>query len=404
MDRPSDQDTQAGLVPAELVVDAIRATHRRWMAAGDVKPFLFNFVDYLTVALPRSTDVAVVDVETEARCSTATDPRDWAQSIHTYGEAVSFRDTPVQFRFRNRHVSVTEITERGRSFLASLTDLLGHDDAQSGKDICDTLVRALRKAFRSHPTASDCEDRACQTDGECLDDRRRNCPEAAIHTIVEGTARNLAAAISPGDDAYRFAIHSRACQHEITVIQYTRDEKTKEAIPELLDLDPRWREYVQEALQTGFLRFARLSNGRSLLCIPCHFGGVPWIIFCREFEEQRRAHWIAYTLYRDMNSRLSGAIRLLGQYSLAREMARLFRQTLSDDRGDGQTFQEATRQAWGNLPCVYPVPQPFLEPCPLDEKHGKLTLRLGPDQANSAWVLSGRGWKTRKPPAFCGVS
>jgi ATP-dependent Clp protease ATP-binding subunit ClpC len=29
---------------------------------------------------------------------------------------------------------------------------------------------------------------------------------------------------------------------------------------------------------------------------------------------------------------------------------------------------------------------------------------LAPDQANSAWVLSGRGWKTRKPPAFCGVS
>jgi len=336
-------------LPIESIVEGIRASFNRWVRAstprdfigGECGPFLFNFIDYLTLALPPGSEVSIWTRNGRHRISTSPD---------TAADRQLPAESTLQLDPKGPVLAVACGRPGAREVIESI---LSQIDETFLRYVSLALRLGLKQIRQSKATTIDRD--ACPIWPGVHDTHA----EDVLDGILTHTRANLVEAIMPGDECYVFAIRWYACEDCLWGFGYERlQDKTVVQVPRKLVAPHE----VGLSLKTGSLRLKVLDDGRVLLCVPCHLGGVPWLALCCELSNDAPGRWQAYTIYRDVIPRLNGVLRLLGQESYAKEMLRLFRMTDTDVDGDLNSVVERVNTIWEHLVCIYPLPKAFLRP------------------------------------------
>jgi hypothetical protein len=163
-----------------------------------------------------------------------------------------------------------------------------------------------------------------------------------------------------------------------------------------------WLDSIRAAVLTGFAQVEQISSDSSVLFVPCHFGGTPWMVMCYEVsgDESARAS-AAYQIYRDLGSRVNTAIRLLGQASFAEELKILFSFTLAGNFIDPVKIRTMVIEEWAKLAAIYPITPPILGKATGNAARGEYDYLLKfPD---GDWLLQDShegNWFVRTTPPF----
>lgn len=362
---------------AELVIDGIRAAYNRWIRSSKPQdfrsaepgPFLFNFMDYLTLAVPPG-------------CKTALFTEDHVHHIGTFprspeGAELS-QDSKIMLDARG---PLLIIYGGGPCLQEAVESILAGLDPAFRRFVAVALRRGLKHILPSDYAITD--HRSCPTWKGAQDTHRENI----LDKVLEQTKSNLSQAVMPGDDAHTFAIRRHACEEDLFWFRYKRraDDTVVPYAPN--NIPESWTSIAHLALKTGFLQLAPLQDGTLILCVPCHLGGFPWLVLCRVLANDPTGRWQAYSIYRDVIPRINDVLRLLGQESYAKEMERLFRVVDAGADGDFSAVIERVNAIWKHLACVYPLPRPYLVPATsTTQKTGSLGLPLRAGMAEVAFA------------------
>jgi hypothetical protein len=123
----------------------------------------------------------------------------------------------------------------------------------------------------------------------------------------------------------------------------------------------QWLNSAKANILTGFVQLKQTAIDKSIVFVPCHFGGIPWLVLCYECSgtesERERA---TYRIYRDLSSRVNTATRILGQHSFANELKRLFSITVAGNSAEGGQVRKMVVKEWSKLGFIYPIKPPIL--------------------------------------------
>lgn len=356
-DKTQEPTTDLLHLSAELLADAVRASYARWVRIKDVVPFFFNFIDYLVLSLPESTDIVIAASNDPDLPRISTKFQTLKNVDVSDCEPIWLSDTgPVLWLDPGGHGK--------RAIVSCVEAVLGQFDseARARRRLAKILRKAIEKitAYRLKGTPKS------QTLCLVRTGAQTESSENTIEEIVQHTQRHLAFAITHGDEAQVFFIRRRACDETPEGFSYQHDSGTP--IPCPSRIPPEWVEKLQDDIDlvfhTGFVRLRAIDRETMVLCVPCHFGGIPWLVMCWVIPNTHSGHWQAYTIYRDIVPRLNDAIRLVGQQSFAREMQRLFRSAVDDVHKDVNTIIADVQDNWKHLACIYPVHRPILKERP----------------------------------------
>lgn len=332
-------------LPAESVIDGIRTSFSRWVRVREPGPFVFNFLDYLKLALPLPCEITISTPEGGQLVATSPDMP--AATVLPDQATLQLTEERLLLGFQSSMPGIVDTVE---SILCRL-------DARARRHVARVIRLGLN---RIRPCTSSTTDyTSCSLQPQRNGIRTRSI----LDDIVTRTGFHLARAIARGDEAYEFAVRPLACEESLTLLGYRSVDNGIEMAGRR-DAPKAWDKEVQLAFKTGFVRLKAVELGKLLLCIPCHFGGVAWLVLCCEVNNDALGRWQAYSIYRDVIPRLTDALRERALESFAREMLRLFRVANSDVKRDAETAIREVNEVWKHLTCVYPLPRVSLREVP----------------------------------------
>lgn len=372
MDKTHEPATDLLHLSAGLLADGIRASYARWVRVKEVVPFFFNFIDYLVLSLPESTGIVVAAGDSSGLPRISTMYPTMVNVDVSDCEPIWLSDTgPVLWLDAPEHDKPAVVS----CVQGVLTQFHERSRKRLGKMLCKAIARitAGRQGARAESPM------LCPRGA----DAHAESSEKTIEEIVQHTQRHLAYAIAPGDEAQVFFIRKHACDETLDSFSYRHDSGTPIPCPPSISSEwvDKMRNDVDLVFHTGFVRLKALDADTMVLCVPCHFGGIPWLVVCRVIPNTRAGHWQAYTIYRDVIPRLNDALRRLGQNSVVLEMRRLFEGVVKDFHKDSDAIIADVQKAWKHLPCIYPLCRPVLKRCVLISdaysNEDRLVLQLG---------------------------
>jgi hypothetical protein len=355
-DSMDDKDSNDHLV--ELIADGIMAALRRRKDHDDPEPLLHHFIDYLVLAVPEGTKLIL--------CS-------------GLGDGSQYLSNDPVFHFRAPDVSL-KVKWCAPPIGQSLPFQLGIV-AQDNPSCLETPTRNLDAVFKSlagrdASSFGDLLSRVSEGISQLVarGSQRSNpgfqCKEELLHPgKVDDHLEELVTHVATG---FQQAIRKMDPASAL-VMRYRGDDGWRWLLADrnkhtpgpdhsrgLTSVAPDQLAATVNSTVTGFVSLERLLNGRSLFCVPCHFGGVPWLLLCREVPAPPEGSQEAYVYYRDIAPTLIATIRVLAQHSFASEMLRLFKNPDGDAPTESTEACRAIENRWRALPRVFPVRRPRL--------------------------------------------
>lgn len=340
------------------VADGIAANHARLRSDADAVPFFFTFLDYMRLALPFETGFTIARSGGDGGFSTKKGRLD-----STRGLTAPFASLDGLCLYLDSNVDEESLTTAKnclRRVRKIVNEHAGPGDRPLEKTLATGLEFLLNGALQT-PAAT-------PAPHEVINPHTGD-EAAQVRQFVAAIHKNLAEVLSDTDLAFELVLKSHV--DSTPTYSLLRFEKTdrqiqaSDAKPELQgNPDCRsWLKAVEAAFETGFLQVTNEQEAEGkILAVPCHFGGVPWLVVCRRLKATNHAHWSGYTTYRDAIPRLNDSIRRVAWSSLFTEMYRLFLESYSGINKSQPQLIAAINQAWDSLTRVFPVPAPQLLP------------------------------------------
>jgi len=372
-----------------LVADAIASAHIRTVGSAATRedrgresaiPFLYAFLDYMRLALPDLPDVVLVAGDTSRGLSTET-----GGEVEVYQGSGA---TP-QCQIGSTRILIDDQPGRDaahgrmlRRFLDTVCERAAANSPGASETLEETMARGLADILTS-PSGSGDED-----EGEAPSTRDGSeAADSILDEIVGETHEHLARALRSAD--LPCALVTRcwtggdASYRLLRYVATGSGRVTPDGMPLQLEEEPEragWKLIVGQAFRTGLLQLGRISQDGSpcrLLCVPCHFGGVPWVVVCQPLGLDDTGLQQAYFTYRDSIPRLNDSVRTAAWSSLFEEMRRIFFATTRDSAGDAANLGDVMGRVWAPLTRVFPVPAPYLDEVRAGGETRKPTISFG---------------------------
>jgi len=416
-----------------------RLAHSDSSASSGLIPFLFTCLDHLQLLLPEPESYALkiaaqrpgsplewqILSTCEGHITKEKDPLgdEWSEVGKRPGCTLRLDLEPID---PDRTVSREARKELARA-IGELRGQLNHTRHPSaGTDLIDEIAARLEDAVFKLSQQPDRTDRAEENE------RVASQPdEKGIKEIAERAARHLAGHIVElndtgdyEDDRTTFAIRtvipdSEAGSHVWIAKPGSRRRLFGRRVIEHVELsdarvdEPQLAPALHRAFKSGFLTRGRRTNEAGhdchVLCIPCHFEGVPWTVICFEYKmeddpvraslSQLRAFW----KYEEISRGTTADVRQEGQAALGAAMDRLWRRATNNlPFHNEKSVMKSINDEWNQLGYVFPVCPivkvkarnsmlPMLHPWPFDLGTTKSTpfletATLVPGSADDMWA------------------
>ena len=332
-----------------LTADAILASffHRQ----GKAVPFFYNFVDYLTI-LGCGSNHLTVALSAHQRCA-STNPANHLRrppNVTPFVEIPTLAGEALKIAFEPLDDLDSEARGEGTDVLfpvfASLKTQAGTQYPDIERALVNGLKTVIEAAGGDQPAINFKSPSAMES------------PSTPVGAIIDRTAKALMGSVRAVSSGYCLGVRYHYDSHwHVMNLQYFESE------PKWKQFDSAWLPPASNSFSTGFASWSNLGGKKSFLCVPCHFGGIPWILLCREFEgSQYDRWWQAYATYRDVMPRMNYSLRLLAQSSFSKEMLRTYSEFAPEYHNRPGAMREGLEKAWSVLSSVYPIPRPRLKP------------------------------------------
>ena len=373
----------------DLIADAIASALYRFTPTSaetvpkgrSSVPFLIKFLDHLLLALPESTEVAVTCADADYDRWITTKPGCFRSTIADVETHSTFDIDPIRFAFESPKQHGADTATDPRRILARVFESLDFRDSTLRGAILQWLNDGLNTVLegrRSEPSVCEPTAPTAPSTGS-----PRFGDEALVRNTVRRIQNTLAEVLTPLDTEYTVVLRywAQGAPHlQGFHCCFNSDDRVVEPTrPETMSA---WKNDLERTFQSHFLRNAGLPDGNLLLCIPCHFGGVPWFVVCREIERDPRDWWQSYATYRDLVPSLMYSLRSQTAACIAAEMQRHFLEAVADFHVDPDETRRAIEQSWANLISVFPIRRPCFQ-----------EISGGNDDMEHALRLGNRDWK-----------
>ncbi|MBW1996613.1 MAG: hypothetical protein JRJ29_01475 [Deltaproteobacteria bacterium] len=353
-----------------LIADGIHAAYERYARSGGgaaAVPFLFTFIDYLIIAMPPSTTVSVQlikdkDIFIESRkTDSGLEPPYWEWS--------SIEDT-INIGFTARSEEAADSCKRA---FQSISKALIKAKPSLLSNIAEALQEGLPLAMAHQTLPANRPENECLT---CWSDPAfpKRIDQQLIEVILDRAILTISEGLSESEVKLLDIMLVRHCNFCEGSDWLARKIWSRLSF---LETSEKSADSINAAFNKGFIVKTLIENERLMLYVPCHFGGVPWLVLGVELANHSDSRWLGYSIYRDVVTRLNDSLRLLGISAIVSELEQLFIEATQRNYPDYKRMLLETQASWAHLACVYPIRRPFLRPVQVGDKKPLSSLRIG---------------------------
>lgn len=333
----------------DLLVDAILATSIR---SQDNIPFLYAFLDFLKMSLNSPAHISLASSQVHLDFFVSSNP------IRHCREHPGLTPT-FQWDIDSKLIfSIEPLDQRGvHDTVKDLNIFLSHFHDHCQTDVFE-ITKRLHQALKTLHLGFLRKDFSSSPQQEKIPPHDKHKTE----TLIKESLNNLSKYFhSDFDDSFvviRYFVHPNWEMKILAVTPNGRD--TKQIVLEGLPNDIH--DPVSASFETGFIQIQPLNNQSYILCVPCHLGGEPWLVFCLNLEKWPNDWWKAYTYYRDYISKIFEELRLSSLPILAAEMLRLLKLSREKTTNRPEDTVSHINEYWAELGQIFPLLSPRLVP------------------------------------------
>jgi hypothetical protein len=340
-----------------MIADAIIAGDLQLWAQP--QPFFCTFIDYISLSIPESVNVSVIDNVTGEAASTnpghLTLPVACTPIIHR--GAPSSEEVSLAFHGGDPVTAAAFFQELWKATVTMAASLSETSYEKESRRISSRLADGLKGVLQNKKDLKGLQ---------FTSDPPPSGNEFGLDLAKETLSK--------------FAGYLDSFKSHFTVVLPFASANLWHFVPFAADVTNlrAWLPGLRNSFVSGFSTNTTLDKSKSLLCIPCHFLGVPWLLLCKELAGSESARWWqAYVSYRDIASRFTQCIRISAPRQFAGEMLRYFKEIMA-----GRYFVDPAKarlqlqRAWENLCRIYPVPTPQLELAAESKKAARRALKF----------------------------